>query len=183
MIRIIAGSHRGKRIRAPKNLPARPTTDRAKESLFNILGNHFYFDEVKALDLFAGTGNISYELASRGCPDITAIDQNARGVRFIQQTATELKMEAIQVQRAEVLQYLSREYRSYDLIFADPPYDYDQYEKLVEQIFMSNLLKDQGMLVIEHQSDHDLQGLSNFEAVRVYGNVAFSFFKIQEEEE
>ncbi len=183
MIRIISGNYRGKRIRAPKNLPVRPTTDRAKESLFNILNNNFYFDEIKALDLFAGTGNISYELASRGCKDITAIDENARCVRFIQETAGTLKAEGLQVHRAEVLQYLSREYRKFDLIFADPPYDYEDYEKLVDQVFMNNLLNEEGLMVVEHQSATNLETLQHFEVVRVYGNAAFSFFSLREEKE
>jgi len=182
MIRIISGTHKGRKIQAPKNLPVRPTTDRAKESLFNILNNHFYFDEVKALDLCAGTGNISYELASRGCPDITAIDDNNGCVKFIQATAEKLEMDTLHAFRAEVFQFIEKDSKQYDLIFADPPYDFDQYEKLVEKIFERNLLSEEGFLVIEHQSMQDLNEIEHFQEVRKYGNVSFSFFEHEKEE-
>lgn len=181
MIRIISGTHRGRKIQAPKNLPVRPTTDRAKESLFNILNNHFYFDEVKALDLCAGTGNISYELASRGCPDITAIDDDNGCVKFIQATAEKLGMDNLHAFRAEIFQYIDKDYKQYDLIFADPPYDFEDYERLVEQIFFKNLLSEEGILVIEHQSMKDLSTFEHFREVRKYGNVSFSFFEYGEE--
>lgn len=183
MIRIISGKHRGRRIQAPKNLPVRPTTDRAKESLFNILNNHFYFDEVKALDLCAGTGNISYELASRGCPDITAIDGDNACVKFIQATAEKLGMDNLHAFRADIFQYIDKDYLQYDLIFADPPFDFEGYEKLVEQIFFKNLLSEEGLLVVEHQSMKDLSSLPNFREARTYGNITFSFFENQIEEE
>jgi len=177
MIRIISGKNRGKRILAPKNLPVRPTTDMAKESLFNILNNEFYFDEINALDLFAGTGNISYELASRGCENITAVDLDNACVKFIEKTAEQLAFEAITVYRSEVMAYLDREYHQYDLIFADPPYDYEDYEKLVNKIFLKQLLKEDGVLVVEHQSRLDLSELDYFDFSRKYGNVRFSFFR------
>lgn len=177
MIRIISGKHKGRRIAAPKNLPIRPTTDRAKESLFNILNNHFYFDEIKALDLCAGSGNISYELASRGCEDVSAVDADNACLRFIEKTKEELGLEALQPIRSEMFQFLERAYHSYDLIFADPPYDFDRYEELVDQIFFKNLLAKEGMLVIEHQSKKELDGLPHFTEKRKYGNITFSFFE------
>ncbi len=183
MIRIISGKHRGRKIQAPKNLPVRPTTDRAKESLFNILNNHFYFDEVTALDLCSGTGNISYELASRGCPDIIAIDDNHACVKFIQETAEKLEMDTLHAFRAEIFQFVEKDSKTYDLIFADPPFDFDQYEKLVEKIFEKNLLSEEGFLVVEHQSMQDLSSFPHFSNVRAYGNVSFSFFEHGSEEE
>ncbi len=177
MIRIISGKNRGKRILAPRNLPVRPTTNMAKESLFNILNNEFYFDDIKALDLFAGTGNISYELASRGCEDITAVDTEKACIGFIEKIADQLNFDSITTYREEVIHFLEREYNQYDLIFADPPYDYEDYEQLAEKVFLRQLLKDEGLLVIEHQSRLDLSDLDNFEFSRKYGNVRFSFFR------
>ncbi len=176
MTRIISGRFRGKKIQAPKNLPVRPTTDFAKEALFNILNNHLYFDEIKALDLFAGTGNISYELASRGCGDITAVDGSPACTRFIEKTAESMQLEGLKVIRSEALQFLQRDFRSYDLIFADPPYDYEDYQKIVETVFMNRLLTDEGILVIEHQQRVSLEELDHFVESRKYGNVRFSLF-------
>ncbi len=183
MIRIISGKHRGRRIAAPRNLPVRPTTDMAKESLFNILNNHFYFDEIKVLDLCAGTGNISYELASRGCTDISAVDADQACVRFIEQTVEQLGFEGFNVYRGDIFQFIARDYKSYDLIFADPPFDFERYDELIDQVFFKNLLVGDGMLVIEHQSKTHLEDLPHFFEKRKYGNVTFSFFRLEEEEE
>lgn len=183
MTRIISGKFRGKIIKAPGKLTARPTTDFAKESLFNILNNHFYFDEVKALDLFTGTGNLSYELASRGCEDIIAVDQSKLAVRFISETASKLGFDGLQVVQSDALEYVKRDYHQYDLIIADPPYDYDKHLELVEQIFFKRLLKEEGMLVVEHSEDTDLSALEHFFEHRRYGKVHFSFFLLASETE
>ncbi|QNR23416.1 16S rRNA (guanine(966)-N(2))-methyltransferase RsmD [Croceimicrobium hydrocarbonivorans] len=184
MTRIISGKFRGKLIKAPLNLPVRPTTDFAKEGLFNILNNHFYFEEITVLDLFAGTGNLSYELASRGCEQITAVDQNPKCCSFIERTAQSIGFaDILQVQRAEVLDFVKRDYRTYDLILADPPYDYTQYEELIEQIIFKKLLAEDGFLVLEHDRETDLSHLEHFYEVRNYGKVAFSFFSLAEESE
>ncbi len=183
MTRIISGKHRGRKIAAPKNLPTRPTTDMAKESLFNILNNHFYFDGIKFLDLCAGTGNISYELASRGCTDISAVDADNACVKFIEKTVTDLNFQGFKVYRSDIMQFVARDYKSYDLIFADPPFDFEQYEELVNLIFSKNLIADGGMLVIEHQSRRSLEELPHFNEKRKYGNVTFSFFKKGSDEE
>ena len=182
MTRIISGRLRGKIIKAPGNLPVRPTTDFAKEALFNILNNKFYFDEISFLDLFSGTGNISFEIASRGCTDIVCVDENAGAVKFIQKIADELKFEGLTAQRSTVEQYLARAYKNFDLIFADPPYEYEGYEALVEQVFLKRLLSDGGLLVIEHQKLTDLSPLEGFVEMRKYGNVGFSFFEQTTEE-
>lgn len=175
MIRIISGKHKGRRIQAPKNLPVRPTTDRAKESLFNILNNRFYFEDLQCLDLFSGTGNISFELASRGSESIIAVDSSTACIRFIDKISDELEMPIITA-RSEVMQYLEREYRKFDLIFADPPYDFEQYEKLVDRIYLGKLLAPDGLLILEHSSRSSFDHLDGFQEVRAYGNVAFSFF-------
>jgi 16S rRNA (guanine(966)-N(2))-methyltransferase RsmD len=180
MTRIISGSFRGKQIRAPKNIPLRPTTDFAKESLFNILNNHYYLDEIKVLDLFAGTGNISYEFASRGCKQLTCVDKNPACIKFINKTFTELKVENYQAVQGHCLEYLKREFIEYDVIFADPPFDFEQYEELVNLVFLNNLLKENGLLVVEHQARLKLDALPNFIKFRKYGNVGFSFFAPEE---
>lgn len=184
MTRIISGKFRGKIIKAPGSLPVRPTTDFAKESLFNILNNHYYFDEIKVLDLFAGTGNLSYELASRGCSEITLVDQNNKCCQFMEKTMKQLGFDEIsEVHRSDALDFIKRDYRNYDLILADPPYDYQDYGDLVDQIFFKKLLSPDGMLVIEHDSMGDLSELENFYKTRKYGKVRFSFFTWPEDDE
>ena len=143
-MRIISGTHRGKQLIAPKNLPVRPTTDFAKESLFNILNNYFFLDSIKVLDLFAGTGNISYEFGSRGCPEITAVDSHPACVQYIRKTAEALAY-PIEVVKSDVFTYLDRSLSQYDVIFADPPYDIepDSLERLIETVFERNLLSEE----------------------------------------
>ena len=177
MIRIISGQHKGRRIKAPKNLPVRPTTDRAKESLFNILGNQVDWVEARVLDLFAGTGNISYECASRGSRDIIAVDAHPGCVRFIRQTAGMLQM-PIAAYRRDVMEYLGQCGSSFTLIFADPPYDVEEtyLERLVSLCRGGNLLEEGGLLIIEHSPHRDLSKLEGFQEVRKYGSTLFSFF-------
>ncbi len=178
MIRIISGKYKGRRIKAPKKLPVRPTTDMAKEALFNILRHQFHFSGVRALDLFAGTGNISYELASRGCPDITAVDGNHHCIRFIQETAQSFDF-PIQTVKSDVYSFMSRtHHQGYDIVFADPPYDFEleAFEKIATLCFEHQLLSDQGLLVIEHSKHTKLDHLPYFEDTRHYGGNAFSFF-------
>lgn len=181
MTRIISGKFRGKIIKAPA-LPVRPTTDFAKEALFNILNNHFYLDEISVLDLFAGTGNLSYEFASRGCTSVTAVDQNPKCCQFISKTSESLQFD-IEVHRSDALEYVKRDYKVYDLIIADPPYDYTDYTALVDQVFFKKLIQEEGFLVIEHDRETDLSEVEHFYEMRKYGKVAFSFFQWTEETE
>lgn len=172
-MRIIRGTHRGKILRAPSNLPVRPTTDMAKEGLFNVLENHLHWDEIRALDLFSGTGNLSYELASRGCPDVTAVDQFRDCVRFISKTATALSF-PIRAVSEDALRFLQRNPSRWDLIVADPPYDYADYPALADACI--NRLTPEGILVLEHGADTHFDGHPNLKQVRRYGSVHFSFF-------
>jgi len=176
-MRIISGNYKGRRIIAPKKLPVRPTTDMAKESLFNILRNRYSFSTVSVLDLFAGTGNISYEFASRGAKAITAVDANVGCARFIQQTSEQLEMN-INVIKADVYGYLSRAAEQHDLIFADPPYEFETTEflKIVDLVFEHDLLSQEGTLVIEHSKHTDLQEHPLCFETRKYGGSVFSFF-------
>ncbi|MDO4880748.1 MAG: RsmD family RNA methyltransferase [Capnocytophaga sp.] len=182
-MRIILGKNKGKRLVAPASLPVRPTTDFAKEALFNIINNYFYFEEISVLDLFSGTGNISYEFASRGCTDITSVDAHAGCVRFIQKTANELAY-PLQVIKSDVFDFLQKTTRTYDFIFADPPYEIplEDFQKIIQIVFERNLLTEDGILVVEHSSRVDLSENQYFESSRKYGGNMFSFFSFLEEE-
>lgn len=176
-MRIISGSHKGRKLLIPKKLPARPTTDFAKESLFNILRNRVYFDEIRVLDLFSGTGSISYEFASRGVPSIIAVDAHAAGVKYIEKTATDLEF-PIQVFRMDVFKFLESHTQKFDLIFSDPPYDMPQedFQKLITLIFEKKLLADDGILIIEHHKNLNFDQLPFLDERRKYGDSVFSFF-------
>tara|TARA_B100000678_G_C18165581_1_gene484925 strand:+ start:273 stop:809 length:537 start_codon:yes stop_codon:yes gene_type:complete len=178
-MRIISGKFKGKRLIAPKTLPVRPTTDMAKEALFNILNFQIDFQEIKLLDLFAGTGNISYEFISRGATQITAVDQHYGCVKFINKTANELEAE-INTVKSDVFKYLDKVKTKSDLIFADPPYDFstEDFQKIPQLVFENNLLEEEGLLIVEHSKHTDLSETANFSESRRYGNSVFSFFKL-----
>ncbi len=177
-MRIISGRHKGKRLSAPKKLPVRPTTDMAKEALFNILNNNYYFDTLSVLDLFSGTGNISFEFASRGCEKITAVDSHYGCVKFIATTAKELDFN-IDTIKSDVYKFLEKSPIKATVIFADPPYDFEkiQFDKIVELVFQNNLLNDDGMLIIEHSKQTDLSENKFFTYSKKYGGNMFSFFE------
>jgi 16S rRNA (guanine(966)-N(2))-methyltransferase RsmD len=183
-MRIISGEFKGRRITAPKKLPVRPTTDMAKESLFNILNNRYYFDEISVLDLFAGTGNLSYEFASRGCEQITAVDQDYGCIKFINETAESFGM-TINTIKSDVFKFLEHAQGSHTVIFADPPYELpkEEFAKIARLIFENSLLKEEGILVIEHSKHTDLSDLQHYLKSKSYGGNSFSFFEIATEEE
>jgi 16S rRNA (guanine966-N2)-methyltransferase len=183
-VRIISGKYKGRRINAPKNLPVRPTTDMSKEALFNVLNNHFTFEGLKVLDLFSGTGNISYEFASRGSDNITSVDGDMGCVKFIKQTAQEFDFNIAAI-KSDVFLFLERNAASYDIIFADPPYGLDQatFEKLVFVIFERNLLQEDGMMIIEHSKYTKLDHLMHFSFKKSYGGSIFSFFEMATDDE
>ena len=175
-MRIISGTSKGRVIHAPKNLPVRPTTDFAKESIFNILNNYFELDGLKILDLFCGTGNISYEFASRGCAEVIAIDSNYSCCEFVKKTATAFKMEQIKVMKTDVFGFLKKTASTFHIIFADPPYDLENIKDIPPLVFEKNLLKTDGWLIVEHGPDTDLSSLEHFKEKRTYGHVNFSIF-------
>ncbi|MBT8312349.1 MAG: 16S rRNA (guanine(966)-N(2))-methyltransferase RsmD [Eudoraea sp.] len=183
-MRIISGKYKGKRLRAPKNLPVRPTTDMAKEALFNILQNHFDFEAISVLDLFSGTGNISFEFASRGTAQIVSVDKDYRCVKFIASVSKELGLN-IRTFKDDAFKFLERTDLKFDLIFADPPYNMDltEFNKIVTRVFRHDLLKEHGMLIIEHSKHTDLSELPYFIEQRKYGGSVFSFFRIPESQE
>ena len=170
-MRIISGNHKGRKINPPSNLNVRPTTDRAKEALFNIINSRYYFTEKNILDLFSGTGNIALEFASRGVEEVCAVDNNTDSINFIASTAKNLKLNIYAV-KSDALKYAENCKKQFNFIFADPPYCYQQYHKLKEVITENNLVKKNGLLIIEHDKetvfhDHNVE-------LRKYGTVHFS---------
>lgn len=175
-MRIIRGSHRGKNIVAPANLPVRPTTDAAKESLFNVLNNYYDFDDIRVLDLFAGTGNISYEFSARGAKEVISVDIEEKCTNFMKKSAIVLGFDNMRIVRNDVFNFLRILKAEYDVVFADPPYDMDKVIEIPTLVFASKAVKDGGMLILEHSSAHDFSDHPNFKEMRHYGRVHFSFF-------
>lgn len=176
-MRIIGGTKGGIHFNAPKNLPVRPITDRSKESLFNILENRFEFDKIIAMDLFSGTGCISYELASRGCKKVIAIDKNFFCTQFIKEQSAKLGFEnEIEVIRMDALSYLKIEKTKFDFIFSDPPYKFKHYIKMIDLIFSEELLNKNGVFVTEHHSVNVFDKHPHFVEKRAYGQNVLSFF-------
>lgn len=176
-MRIVSGIHKGKKIIAPKKLPVRPTTDFAKEALFNILNNQYHFSALKVIDLFSGTGNISFEFASRGAIEIISVDAHYECVKFINKISEELDL-PIRTVKSDAYKFLKATGETAHIIFADPPYniEVESLQELVEITFSRNLLEEEGSLIIEHSKKIDLSHLDHFENVRKYGNSVFSFF-------
>ena len=175
-MRIISGKFRGRRIQAPTNLPVRPTTDMAKEGLFNCLAARVELDGIRALDLFCGTGNISFELISRGAASITAVDKHPGCCKFVAAYANELQPGIVKVFNTDSLIAIERSREHFDLIFADPPYDYTRYADLVQGVLTSNLLRPDGLFVVEHANHIDFTLIPSYIETRNYGKVHFSFF-------
>lgn len=176
-MRIIGGIHKGKVLHAPKNLPVRPTTDFAKEALFNILNNKLDFEEINVLDLFCGTGNISFEFASRGVKKVFSIDKHTPCVSFVKDTAKQLALKNVFTDRADVFTYLNKTNSTYDLIFADPPYELPNINDIYTLVFEKNCLAENGVLIIEHGPKTSFADKPFYKETRNYGNVHFSFFE------
>tara|TARA_B100000287_G_C20474406_1_gene718526 strand:- start:110 stop:646 length:537 start_codon:yes stop_codon:yes gene_type:complete len=178
-MRIISGVYKNRKINF-KKLNARPTTDFAKESLFNVLNNNYVFDNIHVLDLFSGTGNISYEFCSRGVKKITAVDNNRKCIDFIKKIKLSLNLTMLDIVFSNTMQYLKRNKEYYDIIFADPPYNYTQieYEKIIELIINNKLIKENGTLIMEHSKFINFATHDNIFETKKYGSVNFSFFKI-----
>jgi len=177
-VRIIRGFLKARRFSPPKNFPSRPTTDFAKEGLFNVLENSVSLYKLEILDLCAGTGNISYEFASREAGNITSVEQNFYCVRFMQQMIKEHKLEQVMhVFKSDVRDFVRKSEKSHDLIFFDPPYEVEFYHDLISTIFERNILKENGLLVVEHGKKTSFANYPSFEKEKVYGNVHFSFLK------
>jgi 16S rRNA (guanine(966)-N(2))-methyltransferase RsmD len=178
-MRIISGIFKGRRFTPPTNITARPTTDFAKESLFNVLNNRFDWSLISVLDLFAGTGSISYEFVSRGVKDVIAVEMSERHLTFIHQTMNELGLKnMLHPMRMDVFRYIKGiHHPKFDIVFADPPYAMNELSTLPDLIFQYQLLKEEGLFILEHSAKHDFGKHPNFVETRSYGNVHFSFFQ------
>ena len=176
-MRIISGDFKGRRVLGNKKFNARPTTDFARESLFNILNNYFYFDELRVLDIFSGTGSISMEFASRGCTKLELVELDSKNFKMIADAVAQLNMNHIRMVRGDAFKYLDTCIPGYDIIFADPPFDMKGVELLPEKIFGRNLLTEKGWFVLEHSKQYHFQEHVNFKEERTYGAVHFSIFK------
>lgn len=177
-MRIISGIYGRRRFDVPSSFSARPTTDFAKENLFNVINNLTDLESADALDLFAGTGSISFELLSRECKSVTAVEKNNAHASFIAKVAKELKTDSLHLIRGDVFRYLhSAPKQGFDFIFADPPYDLKELETIPELIFKNNLLKEGGLFVLEHGKQNNFEDNPHFIERRVYGSVNFSFFR------
>lgn len=176
-MRIIAGQYGGLRLSPPANLPVRPTTDIAKEALFNILDNRMALEGLICLDLFAGTGSISFELASRGAHSVESVDIHFKCLQFIKDTAKRLKTDIIHTRKANVLQYIATSRNQYDFIFADPPYDIPSLPQLANLIIENKLLKPGGMMVVEHPTTRKMDDSPFYIETRRYGYSSFSFYR------
>lgn len=181
-MRIISGKYGRRRFSVPSNFSARPTTDFAKENLFNVLTNRIDFDGLDALDLFAGTGSISFELLSRECRRVTAVEKNNAHATFIAKVAGELKADNLLLIRGDAFRFLqSARPDSYDFIFADPPFALKELEQIPQLVLEGGLLREGGIFVMEHPATYNFSPLPFFSQRRIYGSVNFSLF-IREEE-
>ena len=178
-MRIISGKYKGRRISAPSNITARPTTDFAKEGLFNLLNNRIDFEGIDVLDLFAGTGGIGVEFVSRDCNSVISIEQNERHCAFIRKVCAELKIDNLSLMRTDVFKFINSCHTQFDMIFADPPYELEKLAEIPNLIFAQNMLKPDGLFVLEHSSKNGFELHPNFSDHRSYGSVNFTFFEMK----
>ena len=176
-MRIINGKFKARRIDVPHNITARPTTDFAKEGLFNLLNNQIDFEGIDVLDLFAGTGSIGFEFISREARSVICVEQNDRHTTFIRKTCQLLKIDNFTLIRGDVFKFVSSTKIKFDVIFADPPYDLERLEEMPALIFKNELLKPDGLFVLEHSIKNKFESHPHFSFHRHYGNVHFSFFE------
>ncbi len=179
-MRIITGKYKGRHFDIPRSFKARPTTDFAKENIFNVLVQYVDFDGATVLDLFSGTGSISLELVSRGCSQVVSVEMDRDHHRFIQECLKKLETDICIPIRGEAFRFLKTCKQQYDLIFADPPYALKELATLPDIIFEKQLLKDEGIFVLEHGKDHDFSKHPHFKEHRQYGSVNFSIFTTEE---
>lgn len=176
-MRIVSGEFKGRHFTPPKNLNARPTTDMAKEGLFDILSNRIDFEEISVLDMFGGTGSISLEFASRGCQQVTLLELNSVNYAFIRKVMDELKIKTVHTYKTDSFRYINSCKSKFDLIFADPPFGHKELPNIPDMIFEKNLLSDGGLLILEHPKEYEFSSHPHFVEHRHYGHVNFTFFQ------
>lgn len=178
-MRIIRGKYKSRRFKVPKNFPSRPTTDFAKEGLFNIIENQVDIDGLNILDLCAGTGNISIEFLSRGAAHVTSVDVNYNCIRNLKQISRDIGCESeMDIIKSDAIKFLQKVDQKFDMIFSDPPFNYEKHEEIVQLVFERELLKENGTLIIEHGKETNLENITHFQNIRKYGHVMFSFFSL-----
>ena len=177
-MRIVGGKFKGRIFNPDKQFTARPTTDLAKEGLFNILSNHYDFENIKVLDLFSGTGSIGYEFISRGVAEVTFVDKDLHHIRSIRNTINMLGVENIKIVKDDVFRFLKNCPYSFQIIFADPPYEFQYLPEIPKAVFNSKAVKEDSLFILEHSKSHDFSYLPQFKELRKYGKVHFSFFTI-----
>lgn len=175
-MRIVGGKYRNRRLKPPAGIEARPTTDFAKEGLFNVLHHRVPLEGIRVLDLFAGTGNIALEFLSRGAREVLSVDQDRKLIAFMQRTAAEWNEAGWRVVRSDVPAFLRSHRSSYDIVFADPPFHMEGIEAIPTLVFEARLLDNDGLLIVEHSEHMDLSRLPGHTVTREYGTVHFSFF-------
>ena len=176
-MRIISGKYKGRHFDIPRSFKARPTTDFAKENLFNILNNIVDFEESKALDLFSGTGSISLELLSRGCQEVTSVEMDSLHFSFLKKAQSSLNDQSWRIVRDDVFRFIRRCNAKYDIIFADPPYALKELGEIPGMILEGDMLNEDGLFIFEHGKDYDFSQHPRFIRHIAYGSVNFSFFK------
>ena len=182
-MRIIRGKYGRRCFSVPTNITARPTTDFARENIFNVIENLVDLEGLKCLDLFAGTGAVSFELLSRGATSVTSVEKSATQARFIEKVKQELNDRNLHLLRTDALRYIRDSSTSFDFVFADPPYDLDGFGDIPQMVLESRLLHPGSIFIIEHSKKYDFSSLPHFIDHRVYGSVNFSIFEIPEENE
>lgn len=179
-MRIIRGKYGRRRFEPPKNITARPTTDFAKENLFNVLENITDIEDAKVLDLFSGTGAIAFEFASRGAASVTAVETAQTQMHFINSVKDKLHDTRVHPVKGDVFKYLSAVRTPYDIVFADPPYNHPRFEEIPELILCSKAVQPGGLVIVEHSGNRDFSHLPGFTQRREYGSVNFSIFEVPE---
>lgn len=177
-MRIIRGKYGRRRFDVPTNITARPTTDFARENIFNVLDNYVDYEGMTALDLFSGTGAVSFEFLSRGCASVTSVEKASLQQRFISRVVAELGAEGHSLVRGDALRFISSATTAYDIIFADPPYDMDGFGDIPDKILNSALVKPGTVFIMEHSRKYDFSHLPGFVEHRAYGSVNFSIFVV-----
>ena len=176
-MRVISGTLGGRRFNPPRLIKTRPTTDFGKTGLFNILNNHIDFEEISFLDLFSGTGSISYEFASRGCQRLVAIDNEEQCIRFIKKMKEEWKLQGLEIIKSDVFRFLNATPEKFDVIFAGPPYALENIAEIPEIIFAKDLLKADGWFILETDQGYDFSSHPSFFRKTNYGQTTFHFFR------
>lgn len=182
-MRIIRGKYGRRRFDVPRNITARPTTDFARENIFNVLENMTDFESKRALDLFAGTGAISLEFLSRGCKEVVAVEMASTQANFIKSVKQKLNETGLKVVRGDVFRFVATCRESFDFIFADPPYDHPRFAEIPQMILGSSMLHAGTIVIVEHNRNHDFSSLPGFYRHLTYGSVNFSIFIVPEAEE